>query len=193
MATVGERLRAKLPEVLFEAVSIVFAVLLALAVDEWRDDRAQRQAAERARQAILAEVRTNQDQLRRVLERNARWRQQIVDTLADPCGIPDGMKPSMSWAQLSSAAWRTAQSTQAAQRFDYGWLISVAQLYEGQALFEGTQAQYFTESGLSFMNGTTRPGLETLRDRLGYLDKLGSQVMAVYDSFLGGKPGTPVK
>jgi hypothetical protein len=49
------RLREKLPELLLEAVSVVFAVLLALAVDEWREPRSRNTLAARA--SILEEIR----------------------------------------------------------------------------------------------------------------------------------------
>jgi len=59
-----EALRAKLPEILLEAASVLVAVLLAFAVDEWRDAREKRQLADRARSTVVAELRVNREELR---------------------------------------------------------------------------------------------------------------------------------
>ena len=186
MPTLRERLWAKLPEVVFEAISIVFAVLLALAVDQWREERSLRRQAERARQAVMTEIRSNREELRAVRANNDRWRGVIAETLIKP-GVPDGMRPSMSWAMLSSGAWQTAQGSQASQYFDYEWLVEVAQLYEGQALFSTTQSQFYVESGLAFVGETRREGLQAAHDRLAYLVKLSAHVLAGYDLILAGK------
>ena len=193
MAALSERLRAKLPEIAFEAVSIVFAVVLALGVDQWREDRTLRRQAERARLAIIKELRTNRDELAGCIARNENWYADIAAVLRKP-GVPTDMRPSMSWAVLSSAALQTAQGTQASQFFDYDWLIQVAQVYEAQALFANAQAEFFTESGLAFMSETRREALQVHHDRLGYLVKLGQQIMFVYDLTLAGKklPARPV-
>ena len=56
-------LRDKLPELLIEAGSVAFAVLLALFVDQWRENRSNIQLAERAEESIMAEVRNNLERL----------------------------------------------------------------------------------------------------------------------------------
>lgn len=55
--------RSWLPRVLAESVLIVFSVLLALAVDEWRDDRELAREVQEARAAFATEIRGNRDLL----------------------------------------------------------------------------------------------------------------------------------
>jgi type II secretory pathway pseudopilin PulG len=58
--------RSWLPKVFFESLLIVFSILLALAVDEWRDER---QAAKRAAQTLESfalEIQENQRYLARL-------------------------------------------------------------------------------------------------------------------------------
>ena len=57
------RLRERLPEILLEAFSVLVAVLLAFAVEEWRDDRELAQRADEARVAIVAEIARNEREL----------------------------------------------------------------------------------------------------------------------------------
>ena len=55
--------RSWLPRVLAESVLIVFSVLLALAVDQWRDDRELAREVREARAAFANEMRGNRDLL----------------------------------------------------------------------------------------------------------------------------------
>lgn len=58
-----QTLREKVPEILLEIFSVVLAVLLALAVDDWRERRDNAISAQQAREAVLAEIRANHDDL----------------------------------------------------------------------------------------------------------------------------------
>src|SRR5262245_21856053 len=77
----GHRLRDKLPELLLEAASVVFAVLLALAVDEWRETQSQKALAARARASILEEIRGNESELRNTRDKNRALLQRIEKAL----------------------------------------------------------------------------------------------------------------
>src|SRR5689334_4619331 len=74
------RLREKLPEILIEAASVVVAVLLAFAVDEWRDARAKREVAERAKRSIVSELQANRDELSRSFGENAAHLRDLQST-----------------------------------------------------------------------------------------------------------------
>jgi hypothetical protein len=90
----------------------MLAVLLALAADSWREDRANHVA---------------------LLERLVR----DIDEL-DAGGT--SAEVGFSFALLSSAAWQTAQVTRATQFLDFEWVRRMAQLYDAQELFEDNQA-----------------------------------------------------
>lgn len=55
--------RSWLPRVLAESVLIVFSVLLALGVDQWREDRALAREVAEARAAFANEMHDNRDLL----------------------------------------------------------------------------------------------------------------------------------
>ena len=55
--------RSWLPRVLAESVLIVFSVLLALGVDEWREDAELARKVQEARTAFANEIRGNRDLL----------------------------------------------------------------------------------------------------------------------------------
>lgn len=134
------RLREKLPELLLEAASVIFAVLLALAVDEWRETRSQKALAARARARILEEIRANDAELRRTLAANeAILKRMEEDLLRVEKGEKPELEVNFSIALLSSATWQTAQVTQAAHFLDYDWVTRVSHIYELQALYMTNQ------------------------------------------------------
>lgn len=62
-----------------EAVAIVFSVLVALAVDEWREARQNRALVERSASSIAAEVRANRAAVRKALAYHDSLAQAMVD------------------------------------------------------------------------------------------------------------------
>jgi hypothetical protein len=68
------RWRRGLPRVLVESALIVFSVLVALAVDEWRDSRRQRVRAEAALVAILSELEANRAAIERARDASVNRR-----------------------------------------------------------------------------------------------------------------------
>lgn len=139
----GARLAARLPEILIQALFMLVAVVLAFAIEEWREEREFDHIANEARVALVQEVEHNRDEL-------LESRQDMADTialletaLASPA-LPEApalvdIKVGFELALLSSAAWRSAQSMDVARRMDYGWMLQVARAYELQAMFEQAQ------------------------------------------------------
>ena len=115
---------------------VVFAVLAALGVEEWREERQLRRFADMARAAVeleietnLEEFRANRTSLRVLLERIARVMEK-AESGVDAVHGGRGLDISFALPEVSSAAWRTAQASQAAAIFDYNWVIRVARAYE---------------------------------------------------------------
>lgn len=135
------QLREKLPELILEAASVVFAVLLALAVDEWRETRSQDALAERARASILEEIRGNEAELRRTRDKNRALLRRIEETLARGRQGPEmSLEFNFQIALVSSASWHTAQMTQAASFLDFDWVRRVSKVYEFQDLYVTSQS-----------------------------------------------------
>ena len=114
---------------------VVFAVLVAFGVEEWREERQLRQFAASARAAIelemqenLDEFRSSQPSLRSLLQRIVVFVQ--AEDESDPVFGDRSFEISLSLPNVSSAAWRTAQTSEAAPYFDYDWIIRVSQTYD---------------------------------------------------------------
>ena len=185
-----DRLRRKLPEVLIEAGSIVLAILLAFAVDEWRERRAQLALAERARRTIVSELQANRSELRGTRGANAQTLESIakqVAALAD--GPANSVQAGMNLSQLSAAAFQTAQATQAAQFLDFDWLVRVGRTYELQRTYVATQDNALIEvggAGGAIASGEhPRAVLQRVESRLRTLQTLADGLLAAYDDSIG--------
>ena len=96
---------------------VVFAVLVAFAVEEWQTERQLRQCAGVARAAVELEMQVNLDEfrstaasLRSVSERLA----QVVraDSADDSVFEARRLDLSLHLPDMTSAAWRTAQASE---------------------------------------------------------------------------------
>ena len=191
-----DRLRERWPEILIEAGSVLLAVLLAFAVDEWRDARNKRELARRAQQSILAEIRANRDELRGTFDANTRQLQSLQQTLDRFGASPDTTHASVSLgfhaAQLSDAAWETARTTQAAQLLPFDWIVEVARVYETQALYKTAQLDMLqrTRSAAAEFARAPRPVqiVEPLHSELETFQSLADQLLKKYDEALSRPP-----
>lgn len=182
------RLREKLPELILEAASVVFAVLLALAVDEWRETRSREALAARARASILEEIRGNQTELRNTRDNNRALLQKIEEALSQ---LTQKREASLQFhfeiALLSSSAWNTAQMTQAANFLDFDWLRSVSNVYELQGLYVTSQSAVVDRiSGISeLFEGDPRRMLTIIAERLRVALKVQDELLEEYGEVLG--------
>lgn len=188
--TLTARIAERLPEIIIEALFTLVAVVLAFAVEEWREERELDGRAEEARLAILQEVRRNRDEL-------LESRQQTVDAIAaleaslappaQDAPAPGHVAINLELALLSSAAWTTAQSTEASRRMDYAWTLRVSQAYELQAMYQDAQwaaaealVTFRTSSDEAKQDETAR----ALLGRVRLLTSLGEALEDDYESLL---------
>ena len=175
------KLREKLPEILIEGLFVVFAILLALAADEWSENRQNREVAERALQGIETEMLRNREELARSHGPN----QQLTAVVSDdqPVTSVDFM---FDYSLLSDAAWETAQVTQAIHFADYELVQQIARMYDLQELF--VESQRGVVEQMSGMVGGLRNDPEqfagAIMGRLGIVMNVEAGFMAVLDTMI---------
>jgi hypothetical protein len=137
------RVRRWLFQALAEAAFVVFAVLVALAVDEWWEDRERAELAVRTTEAIAGEIRRNRDQL--ISSRTGADPAAMVAALDSAiAAYRDGRPPgyvSVNWnvVLLSSAAWEIARLNEITRTMDLDRVMRLAELYELQGFFARNQ------------------------------------------------------
>lgn len=129
--------RRWLPRALFEAGLIVLSVLLAFAVDEWRQTRARRERASHALAAIRAELDSN-----RVLVQRARVHHRAVaDTVARyvAAGAPVPQRVYFGGmfnpAYVLGVAWQSARDGGTLGELPYPLVLRLSRVYERQAQY----------------------------------------------------------
>lgn len=155
MGDAGATLSRKLPEIAVEAAMVVFAVLAAFGIDEWRETRQLRQFAVSARSAVetelaenLAEFRAMQSVLTTLTEQlEAQLEQAHRAVQEDRADLDGALDLNLRLPQISTAAWRVAQGSQAAPYFDYGWLIQVSRIYEVYEGYADVRGQVVADFG----------------------------------------------
>ena len=135
------RLPERLVDLSIQAVLIVFAVLLALGLEEWWDERELQAIAAEARLAVELEIENNLAELNGA-EAGLTSGIAAVDRLvallrrAQRDGLPlealdeSQVEVDLPYPRISTAAWRVAQTGRAAPYLEYGWLIEQAKLYD---------------------------------------------------------------
>lgn len=120
------RLRRKLADIAIEAVLIVFAVLVALGVGEWHEERQLHRLPDRVRVAVDLENKRNPTELAHAQASLIAAREKIANifkglieaqrgTLRDTS--PD-QEFALEFLAVSAAAWRVAQAGQAVPYLD---------------------------------------------------------------------------
>jgi hypothetical protein len=174
---------------LFEAAFVVLGVVLALAANEWREGRQERQRVSLATNAISAELRDN----RSAVAEASAYHSRILDSLR--VGRPSSWRPApamffrgfVSPAQVSSTAWQSAAAAGVVEHMPYQVVLRLSRAYATQGRYEH-QAQSVGELiyGELYRNGTQ--GIANNYHNLGNL--IGAflyrerQLIALYDSTL---------
>ena len=178
-------LGTRLAELALEAVMVVFAVLVALGFEEWRDERQMQEFADRARTAVLAEVEANLEEFRTT----ETGLSESVDGLGevvredDPSLLVDGI--SLTLPDISTAAWGAALASQATPYLDYDWVIQVSRGYEAADLYS-TMADGLIDALSSVIGGTpTIEEIKSVYGRLVILVGVHQQVQERLEALLG--------
>jgi hypothetical protein len=180
----SERTRWKLAELATEALMVVFAVLVALGVEEWREERQLREFADRARAAVDQEIEQNLAEFRsagRDLIDGRDNLRDLLQTLGDAQEARDrgesgnaSLDFAFDFPDVSTAAWHVAQASRAAPYFDYDWVIERARHYDGLEAYLDVRDEVLDEitSLIAGFGGDLNGAVVTVRRLYGRLEVL---------------------
>jgi len=136
----NEEGKLKLRTVAVEAASIVLAVLLALAVDEWREDRSHQELADSAIRNIVIELKSNQELLGLIHVNNVETL-KIMDESSEQGQEDDEQNEGRNFIpgiQLIDTAWEALMSTGTSAYIDYDTILSLSATYSMQRVYKDT-------------------------------------------------------
>ena len=104
-------MKKRMGDLAVEAAMVVFAVLVALAVEEWREERQLQDFAARAEAAVMAEIQANRDELRQTGPTIRRSHERVGEALET--GSIDALQGDLEFElpDISSAAWAAASAS----------------------------------------------------------------------------------
>ena len=116
-----------------EILSVVFAVLLALGVDEWRENKKNEALALQAEMNLKDEIALNIERLGEMISENNERVIQI-DSLIKWYKSRPKMKgielPSMTFSLLSTAAWQSVKTTKAINHIKFEMVLFYSSFYD---------------------------------------------------------------
>jgi hypothetical protein len=119
-----------------ESALIVLSVLVALAVDEWRDDRAMRARSREAVAAIVAEINANKKAAQSATQHHDKVHAELKAMVAANAVTVDALSRGVfKPAVLLEAAWVTARDTGALAPLPLDVVLRLSRLYERQAKY----------------------------------------------------------
>lgn len=129
-----------LPRVLFESGLIVVSILVALGLDEWRENREDAQTVQQALLNFVSEVQQNEARIEDAAPFNAGLRNVLKNRYdADDIASVDefvGMVESYTPVVLQSTAWETALATGSLAKMDYGLVSALSLTYSLQSRYQ---------------------------------------------------------
>lgn len=184
------RLVEKLPEILIEAASVVFALLLALALNQWNERRELRERGEAVRAAIRAELAENRTEIAAAGPNLAGIQKQLNDVIRGKVPAEHALSVELGVSLLSAAAWHAALATQATQTIDFEWMTKIAKIYELQDNYLHVQAAAVDQLTSIPAGGDKDPKAiaASLIARIDGLAQLADGLARAYDDELGPMP-----
>jgi len=132
---VSQSVSRKFPfqRLLVEFLSIVLGVLLALALNEWRETRSHQSQANAALLNIKIELQSNLEALTILHENNTTTVEMMADDQDAGSGEDRKFIPGL---QLRETAWETFLSTNTSNYVDYKAVVILSETYSFQDLYK---------------------------------------------------------
>ena len=174
--------------ILIEMFSVVFAVLLALGVNEWRSSRSNEELGTAAYQKITNEIKNNHQKISRIIENHN-------NILADIDSVITRLRQNrtdITFGQIifetpSSTAWEAAKLTTAVNYLDYNKVEKITGVYSSQRIYSNVSDRVFQELVFLVPDKDPVKMIDQMRKQKVYLLNLISiekQLIEEYDNFL---------
>src|SRR5689334_1760879 len=134
MSVAGDSPSSRIPWLKFglETFFVVLGVLLALALDEWRQGRRDQEVVVLALRNIRNEIQANRPEVQRALDLH----RELLGRLKEAPEISVPLQPAM----IRNNAWQAAQSSQAAARMDFSSVAALSKMEELQEDYQSLLA-----------------------------------------------------
>ncbi len=167
-------MKQSISQILIEFISVVFAVLLALALNAYKESLETRRKADKIKESILMECLSNQEKVKSVLDDNREYF-DYIDSLSqlqekDVKGF--GFK--FEFELLTKSAWEIAHNTDAVNSINQEFLLQAADLYELQEFIMTFSQEIFSQVGVFISRAESYNSAELVQTMHYYLRIINS-------------------
>ncbi|MEO1050688.1 MAG: hypothetical protein AAFX87_08675 [Bacteroidota bacterium] len=185
----GNRKRKEtLIKILLEIPAVIIAVLLALGLNSWKQDRDDKAMAQKSLQNIIFEIQNNLSAVKESIEDNDQARPYLDSTMARiDSGAQDiDFDISYDHSILSSAAWESANLTGAINHLDTKLVIDIADLYRIQDIYMNMGENFFLKmSSVEFnSDDNIRAVVKSNQNLIGLSENICRALIGGYEEFL---------
>jgi len=138
-------------QLVIEAVLVILSVVLALALNSWRENTVNDDLAKQAVRNIRTEVEANWE---RVKER-IQYHKALRDSLQENPEMGVALKPAF----IQNDAWETAQAMQAAAHIDFEVAAQASKIHGLQEMYRGQFVQSAMFAMYQGNEGTSTSGM----------------------------------
>jgi hypothetical protein len=193
-----------LPRVLFESFLITISILVALALDEWRENRQHAEAIQQALSNFASEIQRNKARV----EDTAPFNRGLLEVLRNRYETKDigsvddyvNMVESYAPADLRTTAWETALATGSLAEMQYD-LVSVLSFTYGKqedyqiatqsGMADLTSLQNLADDRLELATYNAVRYLNGIRGMESELNDIYSEALTVVENALSGVDDSP--
>lgn len=151
-----------LPQVLIESALIVISILVALGLDEWRDERQDAEVVQQALANFIVEISQNKMRVEDAMPFNegvfsvlaGHYVEDDIESVDEFVNLMESYSP----AALQSTAWDTALATGSLAKMDYNLVTALSLTYNLQ-----TRYQLATRAGMKDLTSPLNLSDENLR------------------------------
>jgi len=166
-----ESKKLNLQRLIFEFLSVSFAVLIALLVNQWREDYNNNKLAEKAIYNIKQEIKENKDVMDILIPSHKSILSNIDSIIVRKekyNSIVDS-NISINVTLISSSAWEMAEITNAIFYLDFDDANKMAKVYKLQSYYESIIKQFILKNSYSYQSNQD---LEFLKNNKQFLETI---------------------
>jgi len=191
----ANKFRSSIPGIAMQILSIIFSILLALSVNEWKEARGRREVANKSLDNFRREIENNRD----VIEKSLRDQKAVISLLHENLRDAGTDKevlvtvPSIDLPDLVTTTWESAVANDALAHLDYALINKLSGIYLQQKWLMSLEDKIFTTIlNSSSYNEENSEGLTaSLYSGLKNIIKVETALLGLYEETLPMLRGSP--
>ena len=170
-------------KLIFEFISISFAVFLGLMLNQWKDNYNNKKLANKSIKNIRLEINDNRLTVKKMLKTH-KLQLLKVDSILTSLAYPeeqDDTEIDLNFKLINSTSWESAKLTQSIAFIDIEIVKDIAEVYEFQYYYEEIIKDYVLNNIYTKPRKRNRAFFENIRNILKSIIPMESNLIEYYD------------